>query len=182
MFNSQEEAYQYLKRVVTELLQPPLDMLCSVVIGDPRFTSGFGSANKHHSYVGGLMVHTAEVVKLVRSMVGDADVRVLTVAAIYHDYHKIYDYEIRHDHVKMCDYIAKTDHHRLIGHVAGSYTEFVIQSVPYTQDVMTLNFVEQVGHCILSHHGRKEWGSPVVPATKEAFILHAADMISSQIK
>jgi 3'-5' exoribonuclease len=33
---------------------------------------------------------------------------------------------------------------------------------------------------MLAHHGRKEWGSPVEPATNEAWILHAADMMSSR--
>jgi 3'-5' exoribonuclease len=35
-------------------------------------------------------------------------------------------------------------------------------------------------HCILSHHGRKDWGSPVEPATLEALVLHQADMLSAK--
>ena len=33
-------------------------------------------------------------------------------------------------------------------------------------------------HCILAHHGRREWGAPVVPATREAWCVHLADMSS----
>jgi len=40
--------------------------------------------------------------------------------------------------------------------------------------------LERIEHLLLSHHGRKEWGSPVEPLTAEAFILHAADMMSSR--
>ena len=36
-------------------------------------------------------------------------------------------------------------------------------------------------HLILSHHGQKEWGSPVIPYTLEAQILHYADLIDSRI-
>lgn len=37
-----------------------------------------------------------------------------------------------------------------------------------------------VGHCILAHHGRKDWGSPIEPQTQEAYLLHAADTWSSR--
>jgi 3'-5' exoribonuclease len=37
-----------------------------------------------------------------------------------------------------------------------------------------------VGHCILAHHGRQEWGSPIEPQTVEAMIIHYADMLSAQ--
>ena len=40
--------------------------------------------------------------------------------------------------------------------------------------------VNQVGHCILAHHGHKEWGSPVEPITTEARILHFADDLSAR--
>jgi 23S rRNA maturation-related 3'-5' exoribonuclease YhaM len=39
---------------------------------------------------------------------------------------------------------------------------------------------DAVIHCMLSHHGRREWGSPVEPVTPEAYILHVADMLSSR--
>ena len=37
-------------------------------------------------------------------------------------------------------------------------------------------------HLLLSHHGRKEWGSPVTPKTPEAEILHLADLLDSRFK
>ena len=33
-------------------------------------------------------------------------------------------------------------------------------------------------HTILAHHGKQEYGSPVVPATIEAFLVHHCDMLS----
>ena len=36
-------------------------------------------------------------------------------------------------------------------------------------------------HLIVSHHGTKEWGSPVEPATIEACILHFADNMDAQV-
>lgn len=39
---------------------------------------------------------------------------------------------------------------------------------------------EELQHIIASHHGQKEWGSPVVPATVEALIVHMADNMSAK--
>ena len=37
-------------------------------------------------------------------------------------------------------------------------------------------------HIILSHHGKYEFGSPRMPKTIEACIIHQADMMDSQVK
>ena len=34
---------------------------------------------------------------------------------------------------------------------------------------------------ILSHHGKKEWGSPIEPQSQGAWILHLADMMSARV-
>ena len=39
--------------------------------------------------------------------------------------------------------------------------------------------LEVIRHCILSHHGKLEYGSPVTPATVEAIILNMADLTSA---
>lgn len=37
-------------------------------------------------------------------------------------------------------------------------------------------------HCILAHHGEFEYGSPKLPKTIEAFILHCADDTDAKVK
>lgn len=36
-------------------------------------------------------------------------------------------------------------------------------------------------HAILAHHGRKEWGAPVEPATLEAWLVHLADLAEARL-
>ena len=47
------------------------------------------------------------------------------------------------------------------------------------------NFPEEVGwhlkHIILSHHGQYQFGSPVIPRTLEALIVHFADDLDSKM-
>jgi 23S rRNA maturation-related 3'-5' exoribonuclease YhaM len=34
-------------------------------------------------------------------------------------------------------------------------------------------------HIVLSHHGKLEWGSPVLPRTAEAILVHFCDILSA---
>ena len=40
---------------------------------------------------------------------------------------------------------------------------------------------QHLRHLILSHHGKREWGSPVEPKTPEAVLLHQIDMLDSRL-
>jgi len=122
--------------------------------------------------------HTAEVLQFGVKQIGVDPVFV--VAAIWHDFAKIFEYEFITADETSADLVVVSKPYRdLIGHIVGSYTEFVqvAQSFGYPD-----SFIASVGHCILAHHGRKEWGSPVEPRTPEAWMLHSCDMMSAQRK
>jgi 23S rRNA maturation-related 3'-5' exoribonuclease YhaM len=58
------------------------------------------------------------------------------------------------------------------------YTWLTLQ--PWFKDNDNIN-PDNIIHNILSHHGKREYGSPVSPATKEAWILHQADNLSARL-
>ncbi len=159
-----EEAKAYLM-AQAELLGPELHMACKDVLIDEYFHAAWGSKDRHHAYKGGLVVHTAEVLEWALAMGGDP--KVLIPAAIFHDYMKIRDYSLEDG--------SYTPYRSLIRHVAGSFAEWMKSARDWDIEE---SLADAIGHCILSHHGRKEWGSPVEPQTKEALILHQADMLS----
>jgi 3'-5' exoribonuclease len=39
----------------------------------------------------------------------------------------------------------------------------------------------ELEHILLSHHGEFEWGSPILPKTTEALIIHSADNLDSKV-
>lgn len=96
--------------------------------------------------------------------------------------------------MKSVPAIEVNDYKSTIGHVTGSAMYFQRCFNGWTRPAMPdgsrrsfinlselpRSFEEHVTHCILSHHGRFEWGSPVEPRTHEAWLLHAADMLSSR--
>lgn len=140
------------------------------VVNDPGFQSGWGSADKHHAYKGGLYYHTAEVLDLAlaqaKSNSISVNLEVLVAAVIFHDVMKIRDYNTDG---------KPTYYKSIIYHVAGSYANWEMTARGEFDD----SFVDAVGHCILAHHGRREWKACVEPQTVEAFILHHADMLSA---
>ena len=140
------------------------------VLHDPRFQLSPGGSEHHHNYPHGLVIHVNEVMQNVRSMTGGKPSDALTTAVIWHDYMKIKDYNLDGEKV------VKLPYRKLINHVSGSAIVFHQAAC----GILPTEELEQIEHLLLSHHGRKEWGSPVEPATSDAFILHAADMMSSR--
>jgi 3'-5' exoribonuclease len=180
-------------RETAKELSSPFYQLCLKVLDDPRFLTTYGSAGQHHAYEGGLIVHTAEVLETsfhLSNIYRAADREVLTVAAIYHDYMKIKEYlpEVQGIGVYSNGVpvkFGKTPYRNLVRHVAGSHAEFIKNLAKFTETLPVdngefENKVLNIEHCLLSHHGRLEWGSPVEPQTVEANILHMADMLSMQ--
>lgn len=146
-----------------------------MVINDMQEQGTPGGKTRHHNYPGGLLVHTNEVLQTSLAMAygrGQYSRHVLIAACIVHDYYKVHEYTFNAD-----GSIDKTDYAKKIGHLAGSFGFWVTQA--NAMDIPRA-FVEDVAHCILAHHGRKEWGSPVEPQTFEAHCIHAADMLSMQ--
>jgi 3'-5' exoribonuclease len=140
------------------------------VLHDPQWQTAYGSSvgtpHAHHAYPGGLLVHTAEVMNMVLCMDGYKDPVPLIFAALYHDWGKVKDYSEAGE---------RTTHYHNVGHIVASYEHWRAASL-----VLSADLSDRVGHIILSHHGRREWGSPVEPQTEEAYIFHQADMWSAK--
>lgn len=147
-----------------------------------NFLTQTASKTRHQSGDGGLLVHTYEVTKNAYSLGKTSselgkkvDIDVLITSSIFHDLGKIREYERKDkDGIITFEYTHYKDY---IGHIAYSMSSWNDSA---EDNCLQGEFIEKVSHCILSHHGRLEWGSPVEPKTIEASILHFADMISAK--
>lgn len=179
MLSRGEQATAELRNYMMDLPHQ-LAAICKEVLDDPRFVHSPGGATRHHAYIGGLAVHTLEVVRLAVAMahgcVGQKDdlelVDIVTTAAILHDYGKIHEYIVKEDGT-----IGSLPFKNLIGHLVWSAIWFAENSTQVFEP-----YRERIMHAMLAHHGRLEWRSPVEPQTIEAHILHAADMTSMQLE
>lgn len=150
------------------------------IFDDPEFMETFLTAPAakvyHHAYLGGLVEHTvavAEMCDFVAQQYGRVDRDLLLTAAILHDVGKTR--ELCYDTV-----IDFTDAGRFLGHVIQGVT-FVSEKAKETPGFPETK-LQQLLHCIVSHHGELEWGSPKRPKTIEALILHHIDNLDAKVK
>jgi 3'-5' exoribonuclease len=167
---STQKVLDYLHQQVQHL-SLPLQKACLEVLNDPRFQTYPASTRKHHVYKGGLAIHTAEALQiaLTTATYKRLDTAVITVAVIFHDYGKCWDYQKSRN-----GRYVKTEHAAHVHHVSRSHSELRRILGSSVKDEL----LDHIAHCILSHHGRKEYGSPVEPQTQEAWAVHLADMTS----
>lgn len=151
------------------------------VLDDPMFVicSGSHYEKAHHYGDGGLLRHTFEVATISLDVARfyahshSIDYKELFLSAIYHDYGKIWDYDKNENGLWVAN-----NHRRKIHHISRSNVEWVRQAVYLNADE---KLIDGVSHNILSHHGSRSCGSPVLPLTREAWILHYADSLSARI-
>jgi 3'-5' exoribonuclease len=133
----------------------------------------------HHNYSGGLLEHTLEVVDLCMhaSPVFPGLNRDLLVAgALLHDIGKIGELEMN----VVPQYSVEG---RLLGHIVMGTEMLTAQVNGMRQE--GLDFPSELEwmlkHMILSHHGSREFGSPVIPLFPEAFLLHMMDNLDAKM-
>jgi len=141
------------------------------------FTSAPAARTIHHNFVGGLLEHTLEVIRICRNLAElypeQIQPDLLLTGAILHDIGKIEEYH--RDSVSF-DF---TDRGKLIGHISIG-KEMLDHKLAALPDFPP-NLKLELEHMILSHHGMREWGSPEIPKTINAFALFHADLISARM-
>lgn len=156
--------------------------LADEVLDNPHFAvwSGSSKATAHHYGFGRLVEHTCEVVELslnvnsyYKGIGKGVNDKSLFLAALFHDVGKIWDYK-----TVGLDEWTTTDHKYLIHHITRSV---LVWNEKAKAAGWKPKDIDEVTHCILSHHGFREWGSPVEPQTKMAWILHLCDGMSARL-
>ena len=157
---------------------PSVMMLTNHLITNPEFLacSGSSRSGKHHYGTGGLIEHTWDVVDNCLMMAPKYFINQtqLFLAALYHDSGKIKDYTMHNG------LWGTTRHKYRIHHISRSVIMWH-QALAILPDgeFAALN-ADIVTHCILSHHGSRNYGTPVKPQTKMAWILQSCDQISAR--
>ncbi|MDR2075473.1 MAG: HD domain-containing protein [Desulfovibrio sp.] len=128
----------------------------------------------HHAYAGGLLEHTLSVARLCLALADlypRLDRQILFAGAVCHDIGKTEEISsgLNSDYTRAG---------RLLGHIALGLDRLA----PFlAASGLEPPLVEHFRHLILSHHGAREFGSPVLPATAEALALHYADNIDAKL-
>jgi 3'-5' exoribonuclease len=126
----------------------------------------------HHAYVGGLLEHslttTRSAVAIARSYVEDGfavDADLVIAGGLLHDLGKLESY-------RLSPSPEVTLEGNIVDHIVLGYRRFMNMAEEYGLDRKTSL---AIGHILVSHHGSREFGSPVLPATPEALVVSIAD-------
>lgn len=140
------------------------------------FSRAPAAKKMHHAYLSGLLEHTLSVAGLADKMAThypQLDRDILLAGALLHDLGKVREFSYEQP---PFDY---TDSGRLLGHMLlGSE---MVRREGEKVSILEQERLEQVIHLILSHHGRHEWGAPILPQTIEAIMLHYLDDMDSKV-
>jgi 3'-5' exoribonuclease len=170
-----------LKRLASAVKDPSLSaLLKSFFTEDEEFLERFsrapGASSYHHAYVGGLLEHTLWVAKEADAVAKQNERLwrdLLLAAALLHDIGKM-------DELSSDPGFNYTDEGYLIGHVVLGALE--VEKRIRRIDGFPAELRLEMLHMVLSHHGQKEFGSPVMPATPEAIALHHVDNLDAKVQ
>ena len=159
--------------------EPHMVLLLRRFFEDKSFMESFStcpaSIQLHSAAIGGLMHHTLNVAEICSRMLQlqpGLDRDLVIAGALLHDIGKTRSFVISTN-------INHTVEGNLIGHlIVGD--ELLMEQIRSIED-FPADLVLKLRHVIASHHGRKEWGSPVEPMMPEALLIHMADDMDAKL-
>ena len=168
---------KYVASVQNKYLRKILDMY---FVEDNDFIQAFkkhsAAKSVHHGFLGGLLEHTLSVTNMCQYFAEHYPIinrDLLITAALFHDMGKI-------EEISDFPQNEYTDDGQMLGHIyiGARAMENAAAKVPGFPPKLKNELV----HCILSHHGKLEFGSPKVPAIMEAMALHLADNADAKLQ
>ncbi|MCB9060018.1 MAG: HD domain-containing protein [Halobacteriovoraceae bacterium] len=170
--------FDELHSIINELNDVYIKELLQKVLNDPkifeRLLKWQAGKSVHHAYEGGLLEHILSCTQLAIWLSAHYQVNknFVVAGAIMHDLCKIFELTAG----PLCDY---TDHGRLVGHLSNGVElieKYTSQIEGFPSDTKM-----HLKHILLSHHGEYEYGSPKLPQTSEAFLVHLIDLMDSKM-
>ncbi|HVK17115.1 MAG TPA: HD domain-containing protein [Fimbriiglobus sp.] len=176
--------YDRLRGYLLRLTNPHLRALAECFLMDDEFVRGFSTCpagvKLHHAYVGGLLEHTVTMMDIADRLVPfypGVDRDQVLMGAFLHDAGKLR--ELTYGRA-----FGYSDEGQLVGHIAiglEMLTEKAAKVPELIGEPLPRELLVRLKHLILSHHGTLEHGSPRVPMTPEAMLLHAIDLMDTRM-
>jgi 3'-5' exoribonuclease len=176
------ELERRLRALVASVQDPGMSALLEAVLGEgtatwAEYRIAPAAKRVHQAYRHGLLEHcltVAEAVAGAAQVFPGIDRDLAVAAALVHDLGKLEAYALVEG-----DSVELTDAGRLRGEIVLGYERLhrELDRIPGIDETRKQAFL----HIILSHHGQLEHGSPVVPQTREAFLVHTMDNLGGKL-
>jgi 3'-5' exoribonuclease len=141
-----------------------------------RFRQAPAAKHYHQAYAGGLLEHTLSVGQAVSAAANffpGIDREIAVTGALLHDIGKTEAYNDDPLAIEL------SDAGRLESEIPLGY--YRVRREIERIDGFDRDLAQAILHIILSHHGQLEHGSPVLPATREATLVHAIDNLGGKL-
>jgi len=188
----QNADWEFIERTVNTITDPRLRGLCEAFLkewGD-RFRRTAAARNYHHARRGGLVEHTAQMMRVAKEIAPlypQLNLDLLIAGILFHDSGKLWENALSEN-----GFVMNFDERgELVGHISiglelvnvlwrkltAENADAWKNLVPASEDVRL-----HLLHLIGAHHGEKELGSPVLPKTPEAMALHYIDNLDARLE
>ena len=173
------EMIDELRQIIQRLAEPWQSLVSHLLLNEsflPRFANAPAARNMHHAVLGGLLEHTLSMAEIADTLAGHyphVNRDLLLAGTLLHDMGKPIEYDVENS-------FAFTEDGRLVGHIVRAIV--MIEAAAAELGTIPADDLRQLIHLVASHHGNLEWGSPVVPKTLEAVLLHQIDLLDSRVQ
>src|ERR1700719_328096 len=186
----QNADWQFILEGIATISDPRLRTLCDAFVKElgERFRRTAAARKNHHARRGGLVEHTAQMMRVglsIAPLYPELNVDLLVAGILLHDSGKLWE-----NHYSESGFVMDYDERgELVGHISiglelvnslwrkvstdndGNWKNLI----PSSEDVRL-----HLLHLIGAHHGEQQFGSPVDPKTPEAMALHYIDNMDAR--
>lgn len=173
-----------LRGYLLKLANPHLRALSEALLMDDALMTAFAACpagvKLHHATVGGLLEHVVTMMDIADRLVPfypGTDRDLVLIGVFLHDLGKVRE-------LTYARAFGYSDEGQLLGHIAIGVEllgEKLAKVPELTGEPVPRELVVRLKHMVLSHHGTLEHGSPKVPMTPEATLLHAVDSLDTRM-
>jgi 3'-5' exoribonuclease len=182
----------FITQTVKSIVDPRLRALCEAFLSEwgDRFRRTAAARNYHHARRGGLVEHTAQMMRIaneIAPLYPQLNVDLLLAGILFHDCGKLWENQLPENGFVM----GYDERGELMGHISiglelvnSLWRRISAENAdtwkglaPPSEDVRL-----HLLHLIGAHHGEPEFGSPVSPKTPEAMALHYIDNLDARLE
>ena len=168
-----EELQGYLRTIKNDHIRVLLNRI--VVDNESQLRIWPAAQQIHHAYRGGFLEHITKMAEVGRSIARSygADEDLVLAGVVLHDIGKLQ--ELAYEGGAG----SYTRDGNLVGHIALGL--MMVRAAANEISGFPVELRSQIEHLVASHHGTREYGSPVEPKSIEAFILAAVDELDAKL-
>jgi 3'-5' exoribonuclease len=182
----------FITQTVKSIVDPRLRALGETFLNEwgERFRRTAAARNYHHARRGGLVEHTAQMMrtaKAIAPLYPELNVDLLFAGILFHDCGKLWENQLPENGFVM----GYDERGELMGHISiglelvnslwrkiSADNGEAWKNLSPASDDVRLHLLHLIG----AHHGEAQFGSPVSPKTPEAMALHYIDNLDARME